>query len=142
MKIINSGNKIIAENGHNCVTSLLENIASPKFIPKILDEFNSKNQAVRQRCSQYLNIILKNYPNNMLDKSLPLIENTIEQGVVDASKETRAFSRRNFLLLQEIYPQRAEKIFNKLDSQTQKMLQEEGRGGSASSKKVSEKRKL
>ena len=62
LKSIHSGQKVILENGHNCITrfqkylsfSLIDNVQSHKFIPKIIEEYNDKNQNVRWKCSLYM----------------------------------------------------------------------------------------
>ena len=38
LKVINNGNKLIAENGHDIILSIIKNVRSIKIIPKIIEE--------------------------------------------------------------------------------------------------------
>ena len=69
IQLISNGNKLIAENAHQCVIHLLDHIQSEKLIPLALDEMQSKNKETRQRVSYYLYHILKNYDSDVLERN-------------------------------------------------------------------------
>jgi len=125
LKLINSGNKVNAENGHECIVTMLEYVKCPKVIPRIIDELGSKNTAVRQKIATYLKLIMDVYPENILDKNLALIETAITAAIADASKEVRQITRQTFLIFAERYPSRSPKLYAKFDTAVQKALQEE-----------------
>lgn len=78
---INSGNKVIAENGNKCIISLIENVKSDKFINSISEELNSKNKNMREKISKYIVQIITIYDVNSLDKYSNSIENVINKGL-------------------------------------------------------------
>ena len=51
LKLVNSATKILAENGHECVITLLRYVKAPKVIPKIIEEMSSKNTALTNTSS-------------------------------------------------------------------------------------------
>ena len=125
IKLISNANKILSEVGHQCVCSLIENVKSAKFIQKLYDEINSKNISLRSKCALYMDLILKNYPTNILEKNTAIIEPMIEKLVCDANKETRNSARQAFYEYQSLFPNKANKLFSKFDNATQKVLNEE-----------------
>jgi len=72
---MNIANKVISDYVHDCICTILINVISSKFLPKIIEEFNSKNPSVRTKCAEYLLIILTNYPISILEKNESVIEN-------------------------------------------------------------------
>ena len=125
LKIINSGNKIIAENGNDCIITLIENVRSPKIITRIVDEFQSKNTAVRQKISVYLKMIIESYSDSIIEKYATPLENAIALVIADANKEVRQNTRQAFLIYQNKFPQKAAKMLTKFESSVQKALVEE-----------------
>mmetsp|Transcript_6305 Transcript_6305/g.5713 ORF Transcript_6305/g.5713 Transcript_6305/m.5713 type:complete len:152 (-) Transcript_6305:3924-4379(-) len=98
LKIINSANRVINENGHECILTIIENIKSPKIIPKIVDEVHSKNNAVRNKVAQYLRLILDIYEDHSIEKHAMSIENGINLAIGDANGEVRHVTRQAFLI--------------------------------------------
>lgn len=125
IKLISNANKILSEVGHQCVCSLIENVKSPKFIPKIFEEISSKSSTLRSKLSFYLDLILKNYPSNILEKNISILEPMIEKLVCDANKETRTYARQAFLEYQAMFPNKAQKLYMKFDNPTQKALNDD-----------------
>ena len=125
IKLISNANKILSEVGHQCVCSLIENVKSAKFIPKIFEEISSKANPVRTKCALYLDLILKNYPNQILEKNVGTFEIMIEKLISDANNETRNYARQAFLEYQNLFPAKAQKLYAKLDNATQKAVNEE-----------------
>ena len=70
LKLLNSANKLILEHVHSCINAIIENVISIKFLGKIVDEFRSKNPAVRSKCSEYIDKILESYPMQVIEKSV------------------------------------------------------------------------
>jgi CLIP-associating protein 1/2 len=126
LKVISSANKIISENGHDAVLNLIEYVQNTKIIPKIVDEFTNKNQAVRNRVAAYLQKVLEVYSVGMLEKYASIIETGINTTIADANKDTRQIIRNAFKLYSQKFPARAEKMIAKFDLSVQKALIEEG----------------
>lgn len=125
IKLINSGNKILSETGNVCIVNLITNVQSPKIIPRIVDELSSKNPSVREKASYYLTKLLSIYPAQVLEKQANVIESGIMAGVSDASKETRHHSRQAYFLYSQLFPQKTDKMYERLDFSVQKALQED-----------------
>ena len=125
-KVINSGNKVISENGHECILCLIENVKNIKIIPKIIDEFSSKNQIFRNKIAQYLNKILEIFHSTILEKYQNLIEIAFISTVSDANKDTRIIMRQCFKLYGQMFPIKADKLVIKFDIPIQKAMIEEG----------------
>ena len=125
LKLINCATKLMADAGHKCVISLLENSQSSKFIPKICEELNSKNSLLRVKCSTYLINILNSYQKSSYEKFLPLIENSILIIVKDANGDVRNKGKKLYSIFKENFPLKAEKLFNKFDDTIQKYIYED-----------------
>jgi hypothetical protein len=53
-RVINNGNKLIAQNGHDAILAILKNVRPVKLIPKLIEETQSKNPFVRKNCAEYI----------------------------------------------------------------------------------------
>ena len=115
----------MSESGNKCMLSLIENTPCPKYIPKICEELFSKNSQMRTRCSFYLFKILSSYPKIHLEKYLTIIESSIILSVNDANKETRINGRLAFNSFRELFSNKADKMFQRFDTITQKYIHEE-----------------
>lgn len=125
IKLVNSANKILAEGGHMCIVYMIECVQSPKFIGRIAEELNSKNVAVREKCTVYLSRVLASYPISIIEKHIGVLETAIMIGISDASKIARANTRKAYRLYAKQLPMRAEKIYHKFDYAVQKALNDE-----------------
>lgn len=136
IKLINSANKVISENGNECILTLLENVKCPKVIPRIIDEFSNKNTALRQKVALYLKLIMESYPDSVIEKNATGIENAINLAIADANKDVRQLTRQSFLIYQERFPTRANKLQGKFENSVQKALVEEAKEFSYTDKPV------
>ena len=125
IKLISNANKILSEVGHQCICSLIENVKSVKFIPKIFEETSNKNISVRSKCAFYMDLILKSYPPQIIEKNGAAFEAVIEKLICDANKETRTSTRSAFFEYQNIFPSKAQKLYAKFDNATQKALNDD-----------------
>jgi len=126
LKLINSATRIISENSHECIITLLNYIRCSKVIPRIIEEANSKSVAVRQKISQYINIVVDIYEHPILEKYQHMLEEAISTLICDANKEVRQFTRQTFSIYSEKFPSRGEKLFSTFDASVTKTLIDEG----------------
>jgi hypothetical protein len=124
LKLTLSGNKLMAECGHNAILTILEHVISPKLLLRIADEIRTKNSLLRTRCANYLSVILINYPTKLLEKYCTNIEEMIRIAVNDASSETRAIGRECFILYEQAFPSKANTLFNTFLLAVQKAVNE------------------
>ena len=120
LKLILSGNKVMAEAGHKALITILENVTSEKLLLKITNEANSKNPIMRNKCTSYLRCILTNYPLVIIEKCAFNIENMIKCMVNDPSAETRTLARESFIFYEKNFPDRASIIYNNFTIPVQK----------------------
>ena len=118
LKLLNSGNKLIAETANQCIVNLLFTVQSARVIPKLLDEMKSKNPLVRTRIAHFFYLIVTNYRPSLLEKHMQLLEEFLSVSIKDACAEARARARRCFHAFKEIMPHRAAHLFNLFDLNT------------------------
>lgn len=97
-----------------------------RIIKGIHDVISRKSQNLRVRASYYILVILETWSSDLIGRSLDLIEECLLKQVADASPDCRKYARASCLKLQEIYPEEAEELFEKMEPSVQKMLQGEG----------------
>ena len=124
LKLTLSGNKLMAEYGHNAILTILEHVISPKLLLRIADEIRTKNSLLRTRCASYLSAILTGYPTRLLEKYCTNIEEMIRIAINDASTETRSIGRECFILYEQAFPSKANTLFNTFLSAVQKAVNE------------------
>lgn len=115
----------MADQGHSCLLVLLEEVKSHRAIPRIIDELNSKNGAMRQRIAEYIFVILKCYDASIIEKYQTILEGAISTTLQDANKEVRQLARKSFQTYSELYRERADRMFAKFDAAVQKALTDE-----------------
>jgi hypothetical protein len=128
-KMLNSGTKIIAETGHECSLEIYRYVVSWRLIPKTIEQFKHKNSNIRVRAAQYLEYMLEHLPRADFEQAQSLkssfldhIENGIIQSISDAAAEARAAGRRCYMHYSNLFPERSDRVYRKLDSSAQKSL--------------------
>lgn len=124
LKLISSSNKMLADQGHLCIMSLIQSVRPPKIIGRIADEISSKNPFMRLKVVEYMIKMLQVLPASVIEKHSSHFENVIFHGVSDAGQQTRAEARKAYKLYSEICPGQAEKLHSKFDSSIQKKLKD------------------
>ena len=82
-----------------------------------------KNGNVRAKIAEYLEEILSEYCDSHIDKHFTSIETGITQSLSDANKDAREHGRNAFMLFSERYPDKGNKMMNRLDHIAKKQLQ-------------------
>jgi hypothetical protein len=128
-KMLNSGTKIIADTGHECSLEIYRYVVSWRLIPKTIEQFKHKNANTRVRAAQYLEYMLEHVPRADFEQAQSLkssflehIENGIVQAISDAAAEARAGGRRCYMHYSNLFPERSDRVYRKLDSSAQKSL--------------------
>ena len=122
LKLVSNANRILADQGHACIISLIESVRPAKTIQRIVEEFQSKNPLLRYKISQYITKMLEVFPAAVIEKHSSQFENVIFHGVSDAGEQTRSQARAAYKLFAELCPNQAEKLFSKFDHAIQKKL--------------------
>lgn len=76
IKVLHSGNKMLAEFAHHAVLGILNHVCVPKLIQKLQSEMlNSKSPIVHAKLSQYLFVLVSIYPyEGVLDKNTKVVD--------------------------------------------------------------------
>ena len=130
-RLINSGNKILAESGSDCYIEIIKSVVTWRLIPKTLEQFSSKNANIRIKACMFLQTMLELYPIEVFEYAannktgfLEKLEQGLKIAVHDASSDTRAIARKAFLGYRNFFPARANKLFSTFDSSIQRAFGE------------------
>ncbi|OMJ86770.1 hypothetical protein SteCoe_11624 [Stentor coeruleus] len=130
-RLINSGNKILAETGSDCYIEIIRSVVTWRLIPKTLEQFSCKNPNIRIKAITFLQLMLELYPCEVFEYAassktgfLDKIEQGLKLAVHDANNDTRAIARKAFLNYRAYFPARAAKIFQTFDASIQRAFGE------------------
>ncbi|CAG9333900.1 unnamed protein product [Blepharisma stoltei] len=126
-RVLNSGTKIIADTGHQCLLEIIDAVTCWRLIPKTVEQYTNKNASIRIRASQYLKMMLEKYPVELFEYAcsikngfIEMVEQGLTLAVADAAADARAFGRQAFLAYRNLYPDRANRLFIRFDSSVQR----------------------
>lgn len=86
LKLLSSGNKVLAESGNETMRAVLSHAPSERYLSKLFHELNhTKNVFVREKLSDGLNIIMQTFEESILERNAQLLEKTLLAGVCDSS---------------------------------------------------------
>lgn len=117
--------QVIAEPAFQSIWVIVRQCRTPRVLNKILDEFQSKTGARRTASSQALLLALEVYEVKLLEKQVDQLEQAIKQSLEDAIADVRAFGRRCFWAFHEVFQERGGRLFARLDSAKQRLLEVE-----------------
>eukprot|EP00743_Colponemidia_sp_Colp-15_P008324 GILK01009041.1.p1 GENE.GILK01009041.1~~GILK01009041.1.p1 ORF type:complete len:1198 (-),score=196.76 GILK01009041.1:274-3867(-) len=116
---------VIAESANVCIKTMLEHCQCARAIPKIIECTTSRNNVQRTRAIQYILQILQTYQLSTMDRFADAFEDCIKVCLADSQSDVRAVARQCFWSFSQIWEERAARLFNRLDSQTQKHIADE-----------------
>lgn len=123
--------QVVWESGAETMRRTLNSSRIPPAIVSAMTQCAGSRNATATRSSvaEYVGIILDRHPRSELDRSVSSLEGAIRVGLNDAQADVRRRSRKNFCILEMMYPDRARTLFAKLDVVTQKaIIEEKGEG--------------
>ena len=130
-KLINSGNKLLAETGSDCFIEVIKSVVTWRLVPKTLEQFSCKNPNIRVKACMFLQTMLEIYPSEVFEYAannksgfLDKIEQGLKIAVHDATSDARAIARKAFLNYRSLFPARANKLFQTFDSSIQRAFGE------------------
>ncbi len=133
INLIQNSKKIIASSGLVCIRFILRYTHTPRLIPIIANNLNSKSKDIRRACCEFINLILQTWPVHSLEKHANSIQEAIKKGIADADAEVRSLSRLAFAAFAQNFPEMAESLKNSLDFSYRKLLFANSNSGSSSS---------
>lgn len=121
--LMSNSAKVMASSGIVTVRFILENTHSPRLLPLITGSLSSKSNITRKCICEFLEIIFREWPANILEKHLGILRDSLKRGIYDADQEARLFSRRAFPLFAAKFPDQANSFLQSIDAQKRKLIE-------------------
>lgn len=78
-----------------CVKFIIQNTHSPRLIPVIVSNLiNSKSKDIRKNCSEFLELVLNQWPTHPLERHIAILQDALRKGIADADPDARISSRK------------------------------------------------
>ena len=124
-KIAGSANRVIADSSSKCILNLVKYINTVKVINIICEQKNIKSNFVRIICAQCILYIVSAYKKNLIINKIAILQDSIRYLLSDSNGDVRAIIRRAFLTLQKRLPGEAQNIYNFLEKNIKKQIDED-----------------
>ena len=124
-KIAGSANRVIADSSSKCILNLVKFVNSVKIINNVCEQKNIKSNFVRIICSQCILFIVTCYKKNLLLNKVSILQETIRYLIGDPNGDVRAIIRKAFLTFKKRLPGEAQNIYNLLEKNVQKQINED-----------------
>ncbi|XP_033225325.1 CLIP-associating protein 1-A isoform X3 [Belonocnema kinseyi] len=133
MNLIQNSAKVMASAGAVAVRFILQNTHGLRLIPIITTSMNHKSKEIRRASCEYLNLILKSWPQQLLSRHVSLLQDAIKKGIADSDPEARSFARNSYWAFKDQFPEQAEVLLNSLDATYKRSLMSLSNSGSINS---------
>eukprot|EP01135_Chromosphaera_perkinsii_P003662 Nk52_evm41s250 gene=Nk52_evmTU41s250 len=120
-QVVNSA-RVMAQSADFCNRQIIVNTHCPKLLPLYIEHLSSKSATLRAKSASYLELYLTSWGNARMEKSANAFQEAIVGAVSDADPKVRNTMRSVYWIFVELYPERQEKIFRRLDGSVQKLL--------------------
>ncbi|CAH8536904.1 unnamed protein product [Dicrocoelium dendriticum] len=121
--LMSNSAKVMASSGVVAIRFILENTHSSRLLPLITGSLSSKSNITRKHICEFLEIIFREWPANILEKHLGTLRDSLRRGIYDADQEARLFSRRAFPLFAAKFPDQANSLLQSIDAQKRKLIE-------------------
>ncbi|XP_061635671.1 CLIP-associating protein 1-A-like isoform X8 [Phyllopteryx taeniolatus] len=131
LHLVPNSAKVMATSGVAAIRLILRHTHYPRLIPIITSNCISKSVGVRRRCYEFLDLQLKEWHTNSLERHVAVLMETIKKGIHDADAEVRSVTRKCYWNFHIHFSREAEQLFQCLEPSYQKALQAHLRSGDA-----------
>lgn len=132
--LIQNSAKVIASASALAVKYIIKYTHAPKLLKIISDMLqNSKSKDIRAALCEIICLLCEEWPTKAIERSAPLLRDTLKKSISDADSEARRHSRRAYWVFRRHFPDLADQIYSTLDIAAQKALERERDGGGVSS---------
>jgi len=122
INLIQNSAKVMASAGLVTVRFIIRYTHSPRFIPIITQNLNSKSKDIRRACCEFLQQLLHSWSTHSLEKHIALLQEAIKKGIADADPEARLCARKAYWSFRSHFPEQADSLLNSLDSSYKRAL--------------------
>ncbi|XP_043472094.1 CLIP-associating protein 1-A isoform X3 [Leptopilina heterotoma] len=133
MNLIQNSAKVVASAGAVAVRFILQHTHGSRLIPIITTCVNHKSKEIRRASCEYLNLILKSWPQQLLMRHVNILQDSIKKGIADSDPEARCFARSSYWAFKDLFPEQAEVLLNSLDATYKRSLMSLSNSGSINS---------
>lgn len=131
--LIQNSAKVIASASALAVKYIIKYTHAPKLLKIISDMLqNSKSKDIRAALCEIICLLCEEWPTKAIERSAPLLRDTLKKSISDADSEARRHSRRAYWVFRRHFPDLADQIYATLDIAAQKALERERDGGGVS----------
>ncbi|XP_015792316.1 CLIP-associating protein 2-like isoform X2 [Tetranychus urticae] len=122
ISLIPNSAKIMSSSATVAIRFIIQYTRSPRLIPVITYNMNSKSKEIRKACCEFLDQILHTWPTSGLDKHGLALQEAIKKGISDADPEARQFARKAFWGFADHFRDAADALLHSLDPSKQRIL--------------------
>ena len=123
--LIPNSAKIMSSSAIVTIRFIIEHTRSPRLIPIITYNLNSKSKEIRRFCCEFLDQMLHTWSTHCLEKHAHILADAVKKGISDADSEARFHSRKAFWGFSDHFKDQADSLLDSLDSSKQRILQGE-----------------
>ncbi|XP_078581917.1 CLIP-associating protein 1-B-like isoform X9 [Branchiostoma floridae x Branchiostoma japonicum] len=120
--LIPNSAKIMATAGAVTCRFIIQYTHAHRLIPIITSHHNSKSVAIRRKTFELLDLLLRSWDTNTLEKHSQTLVETIKNGIGDADSEARVDARKCFWAFKEHYPNLSDNLLKLLTPAQKKVL--------------------
>ncbi|XP_033608328.1 CLIP-associating protein 1-B isoform X6 [Cryptotermes secundus] len=122
INLIQNSAKVMASAGLVTVRFIIRYTHSPRLIPIITQNLNSKSKDIRRACCEFLEQLLHSWSTHSLERHIALLQDAIKKGIADADPEARLCARKAYWSFRSHFPEQADSLLNSLDSSYKRAL--------------------
>lgn len=122
INLIPNSAKIMSSSALVTLRFILDNIKSPRLIPIVIYNLDSKSKEIRKACCEFLDQIVHTWPTSSLERHVGPLQTAIKKGISDADSEARQFARKAFWGFAEHFKEQSDLLINSLDANKQRTL--------------------
>uniref|UniRef100_A0A914BXA3 TOG domain-containing protein n=1 Tax=Acrobeloides nanus TaxID=290746 RepID=A0A914BXA3_9BILA len=121
MNLMQNSAKVMASSGINANMYFAKYVRHPKILAIIVTYVTHKSKELRRNTQNLLKIIIENW-GEILERHMPTLVQAVRAGIYDADVETRNRAREAFNVLQSNFPSEADRLFQTIEPNKQRML--------------------
>ena len=118
-------NSVSVEYATLCILNILRYIRTEKLIEIIYSKKNSKSDFIRILCAKCILLMMKEYPEILINKKLNLFYDIFKIFLIDICSEVKTYIRKAFFAFKEKLPSEAGIFFNSLEKSIQIQILDE-----------------
>jgi len=119
---------VIAESSFQCICAIVRECRTQRVLGVLVEQHSSRNGTLRWRCTQALLLALQTCSVQTVEKHIDAVEAVVKRALEDARDDVRACGRQCFWVFQDMFEERAAKLYARLDANKQKVLDDERHG--------------